>query len=345
VAAQDSAVDSIIGVTIDQTDHEVQALFDQWRELGINAVVVGEEMSSSRGFRALARKNGTRLFIRFPFFSPPKELAADPELVAITEEGEPARDGSTEFACPSRDDFRDSRIESALDLVRRLRPDGIVLENIHQFVAWESLGPEDDPTLLPETCFCVHCLQGFASFLGVPQSTIPPQPKRAAPWIRANVADQWRQFRVETISSTVAEIAAAVRDVDPGVRIIVNVLPWRRDDYAGAGVWVTGQDLPVMAQAADYLSPMTFSEVLGHPPEWIGSVVRDIAWAAECPVLPAVRVSSEGGDDGASPGTVFEAVLRAALQDPSAGAVLHSWSDIEADPDRAETIRRVVLER
>ena len=38
----------------------------------------------------------------------------------------------------------------------------------------------------------------------------------------------------------------------------------------------------------------------------------------------------------------FEAALRAALEPPSAGVVFWSWDHIEADPERAEIIRRVV---
>jgi hypothetical protein len=341
--AQVRAGDSIIGITIDQTDGELPALFGQWRELGINTVFVGEKLTTSGGFRALARKNEIDLYIRIPVFSSPNELAADPELAAVTETGEPAKVGLVEFACPSRSDFRDGRVEHARDIVKRLRPDGIVLEHIHHVVAWEEVGLDDDPTALPATCFCIHCLQGFASYLGVSQSSIPPQPQRAASWINSNAADHWRRFRVETITSTVVEFADAVRDIDPDIVIVVAVVPWRREDFDGVGIQLTGQDLPELAKVTDCFSPMTSALMLSRAPDWIGSVIRDINWVAERPVLPNVLVSPDEGDEAAYSGADFEVALRAALEEPSAGVVLQSWEDLEPDSERAEIVRRVVL--
>jgi hypothetical protein len=334
---------SIIGITIDQTDRERQALFDHLRELGINTVFVGEVLATSGGFRALARKNEMNVFIRFPVFSCQDELAADPELVAVTETGDPATVGSVEFACPSRSDFRDARVEHARDIVSRLRPDGIVLEHIHHVVAWQDVGLDDDPTALPETCFCVHCLQGFATFLGVPQSSIPPQPRRAASWINSNAADHWRRFRVETITSTVIDFAEALRDIDPDIVIVVAVVPWRRDDFGGAGAGITGQDLPELAKVTDCFSPMTSELMLSRPPDWIGSVIRDINWVAERPVLPIVPVPPGDGGEATYRGAEFEPALRNALASPSAGVILDSWHDIDSNPEPAEIVRRVVL--
>jgi hypothetical protein len=335
--------DSIIGITIDRSDREPQLVFDAWRALGINAVFANEEVTSTGGFRALAKKNEMDLFVRFPVFSSPPELAEDPELVAVTETGDPAKVGSAEFACPSRSDFRDRQVERARDIVRRLRPDGIILEHIHHVVAWQDVGLDDDPTALPETCFCVHCLQGFATFLGVPQSSIPPQPQRAASWINSNAADHWRRFRVETITSTVTDFAEAVRDIDPDIVIVVAIVPWRRDDFGGAGVGITGQDIPELAKVADCFSPMTSALMLSRPPDWIGSVIRDINWVAERPVLPIILVPPGDGDGASYRGAEFEAALRNALALPSAGVVLDSWHDIDSDPEPADIVRRVVL--
>jgi hypothetical protein len=333
---------AIVGVKIYETERELPELFEEWQALGVNTVFASEELTSSGGFRALARKNDIDLFIIFPVFFAPEELAEDPGLWAVTADGERAKEDWVEFACPSRADFRDRRVEQARAVVKRLRPDGLSIDFIRHFVFWEMVGPDRDPATLPETCYCVHCLQAFATFLGVPAFSIPPQPKRAAAWIEANAADQWVRFKTETITSIAEELAAAVREIDPDVLINFHIVPWRRDDYDGALARVAGQDPSALSGFADYLSPMAYSFMLERPPEWVASVVEDLDQVVGCPVLPSIQVSPAYRKGEVFSGAEFEAALLAAVQPPSAGVVFWSWDHIEADPERAEIIRHVV---
>jgi len=336
------ADDAIVGVKIYESERDLQELFEEWRALGINTVLASAEMTSSRGFRALARKNDTDLFVIFPVYYAPDELADDPELAAVTVDGQPAKEDWVEFVCPSRTDFRRRRIEEARSIVRRLRPEGLSLDFIRYFVYWEMVGPDHDPETLPDTCYCVHCLQGFAASLGVPQSSIPPDPRRAAAWIQTNAAEQWARFKIDIITSMVAEITEGVRFIDPEILINVHIVPWRRDDFDGGLTRVAGQDIPALSEVVDYLSPMTYSFMLHRPPEWIASVVQDFDWVSDCPVLPSIQVAPAYREDEVFCAADFEAALRAALAPPSAGVVFWSWDHIEADPERAEIIRRIL---
>ena len=176
---------AIIGVEVYESEREFPGLFEEWRALGVTAVFAGEELTSSGGFRALARKNDTDLFIIFPVFVVPEALAENPDLRAIPADGEGAQKGRVEFVCPSRRDFRDRRVEDARMIVKRLRPEGLSIDVLSQYVFWEAAESERGPATPPDTCYCVHCLQAFATFLGVPVFSIPPQPQRAAAWIEA----------------------------------------------------------------------------------------------------------------------------------------------------------------
>ena len=334
-----------IGVMIYETERKIPGLFKEWQDLGVNTVFASEELTSSGGFRALAKKNGTDLFIIFPVFFAPEELGEDPDLWAITAGGERAKEDWVEFVCPSRTDFRDRRIEEAQAIVKRLRPDGLSIDFIRHFVFWEMVGPDRDPDTLPDTCYCVHCLQAFTTFLGVPTFSIPPQPQRAATWIKANAADAWVRFKAQTITSMAEEVADAVREIDPDILINLHIVPWRRDDYDGAIASVTGQDPSALSRIADSLSPTAYSFMLHRPPEWVASVVEDLDWVADCPVLPSIQVSPVYREGEVFSGGEFEAALRAALEPPSAGVIFWSWDHIEADPERAEIIRRVIRNR
>ncbi|MDH3813467.1 MAG: hypothetical protein OEV48_03215 [Acidobacteriota bacterium] len=345
VAETDSIGRRIIGAKIYETERELQGLFEEWKTLGISTVFVSEELTSAGGFRALAKKNDTDLFIIFPVFYAPKELAENPDRWATTADGERAKEDWVEFACPSRADFRDRRVEEARGIVKRLRPDGLSIDFIRHFVFWEMVGPDRDPATLPDTCYCVHCLQAFATFLGVPPLSIPPQPRRAAVWIETNAADQWVRFKTETITSMAIEIVDAVRAIDPDILINLHIVPWRRDDYDGAITRVAGQDAAALSEIADYLSPMAYSFMLERPPDWVASVVEDLDEVAVCPVLPSIQVSPAYREDEVFSVADFEAALRSALEPPSAGVVFWSWAHIEADSERAAIVGRVVQGR
>lgn len=342
VAPVDLAENTIIGVKVYATERELPGLFEKWQGLGINTVFSGEELAATGGFRALARSRDFDLFVIFPVFFAPDLLAEEPGLWAVTAEGEPAKEDWVEFVCPSRPEFRNRRVKEAIGIVKRLRPDGLSIDFIRHFVYWEMVGPDRDPATLPETCYCVHCLQGFATFLGVPALSIPPQPEKASAWIETNAADAWVRFKAQTITAMAADIAEAARAVDPEIMINVHMVPWRRHDYGEALTRVVGQDPEALSGIADYLSPMTYSFMLRRPPEWITSVVQDLDWLADCPILPSVQVAPAYREDEAFTAAEFEAALRAALAPPSAGVVFWSWGHIEADPERAAVIRRVV---
>jgi hypothetical protein len=334
----------IVGVKIYDTERELPELFEEWKALGINTVFAPEALMSSSGFRALAQRAHIGTFIIFPVFFAPDDLAQDPDLWAITADGERAQEDWVEFACPNRAAFRDRRIEAARSIVKRLRPEGLSIDFIRYFVYWEMVGPDRDPATLPRTCYCVSCLQAFATYLGVPTYSIPPQPQRAAAWIQANVPDQWVQFKAATITSMAREIVDTVREVDPEILVNLHLVPWRRDDYDGAIVSVAGQDPSALGEIANLLSPMAYSFMLHRPPEWVASVVEDLDWVSDCPVLPSIQVGTAYREGEEFSSAEFEAALRAALEPPSAGVVFWSWDHIEAEPAKAEAIRRVLSE-
>jgi hypothetical protein len=336
------AEDTVVGVKVYRSGREIPELFEEWQGLGINAVFSSEELTSTGGFRALARSKEFDLFVIFPVFFAPEVLAEEPDLWAMTANGERAKEDWVEFVCPSRPEFRNRRVKEAIGIVKRLRPDGLSIDFIRHFVFWEMVGPDRDPATLPETCYCVHCLQGFATFLGVPALSIPPQPQKAAAWINTNAPEAWARFKAETITSMAANIAEAVRAVDPEIMINLHIVPWRRDDHGGALTRIVGQDPEALSGIADYLSPMTYSFMLRRSPQWVASVVQDLDSMASCAVLPSIQVSPAYREGEAFTATEFEAALRAALEAPSAGVVFWSWDHIEADPERASIIQRVV---
>jgi hypothetical protein len=334
----------IVGVKIYEHDGDLEQLFGSWRELGITAAFVSEDLASRERFRELAANSDTDVFLIFPVLQAPEELAEDPELFAVTATGEPARDDWVQFACPSRDEFRQRRVDEAVDLVRRLRPDGLSLDFIRHFVFWEMVGPSEDPTGLPDTCYCQVCLERFRHSVTTASNLPVDDPRAAAAWIRDNAAIEWVRFKNDTITSLAWQIMMAVRAVKTDIRINLHAVPWRSDDFDGAMSRTAAQDRAALGGLVDYLSPMCYSFMLHRPPEWISSVVAEAARVGDCPVLPSIQVSEHYRDDKLFDIKEFEACVRAALEPPSAGVVFWKWDHIAADPAKGEAIRKVLRE-
>jgi hypothetical protein len=331
----------IVGVKIYDYEGDLESLFAEWQELGVTFVFASIELASRDGFRELAEQAGIEVFVIFPVLYAPEALAAEPSLYAVTADAKPAKDDWVEFACPSREEFRQRRVDEAVELVRRLRPDGLSLDFIRHFVFWEMVAPDADPAGLPDACYCPTCLRRFAATLEAASDLPVDDPAAAAAWIRANAADEWTRFKQETISSLAWQIIQATKAVKPNLRVNLHVVPWRTGDFDGAISRIAGQDRATLGRLADYLSPMCYSHMLYRPPEWIASVVRDVAEAGDCPVLPSIQVAPAYREEALSLGQ-FEADLRAALEPPSAGVVLWKWDDIAADPAKAAVIRKVL---
>ena len=146
----------------------------------------------------------------------------------------------------------------------------------------------------------------------------------------------------QSSSPWVAEIAEAVREIDPEILINVHIVPWRRDDFDGALQRVAGQDPAALSKIADFLSPMAYSFMLRRPPEWVASVVEDLGWVADCPILPSIQVSPAYREGEVFSAGDFEAALLSALEPPSAGVIFWSWDHIEADAEKSGVIRKIV---
>lgn len=334
--------DRIIGVKAYGSDGDYHELFDTWQDLGINAVFAGENLASTPGFREHAAELGTTLFVIFPVFYAPDDLAADPNLWAETGEGERAKDAWVEFACPSNDAFRAKRVEQAVELVRRLEPDGLSIDFIRHFVFWEMVSPDANLDSLPDACYCRACLKRFAEHAEIDTDLLALEPPEAAEWIAVHRAEEWAHFKCRTITSVAEQIIEAVREIKPDILVNIHIVPWRANDHEQAITRIAGQDRESLGALADFLSPMAYSFMLRQPPEWVGSVVEDVASVTDARVLPSIQVATAYREGESLPNEEFEANLLSALAPPSAGVVFWSSDHIQASPDKAEIIRHVI---
>lgn len=335
------STDRIIGVKIYEHREDFEELIRQWKELGINTVFCSIELYSDSSFRKLIRDNDLASFIIFPVFYDPEALAANPGLYAITERGTPASDDWVTFVCPSRMGYRKQKIDSLVNLVHSLDPDGISLDFIRHFVFWEKVYPGTHPDSLLNTCFDPSCVTAFQKAYGL---TIPDSLhtiEEMAQWVGSNCMTEWLEWKCGLITSMVSELSEAARKTKPEIKINIHLVPWRMEDFSGAIRSIAGQDFTGIAPLVDYLSPMTYAHMVKQDPPWIHSVVMDIDEQTEGRVVPSIQVREAYLEERLTV-EEFEESLSKALEPPSCGVVFWSWEQLEKEPEKREVVFQLV---
>ncbi|UCH63593.1 MAG: hypothetical protein JSU77_03885 [Fidelibacterota bacterium] len=332
--------EQMIGVKVYAIEQAPAALFQYWDELGINTVFAAPSLLNTE-FRMSARAHQIETFIIVPIFFDPDTLHLNPDLYAVTKDGNTAVEEWVEFVCPSRKEYRERKIETIRTLIRELDPDGLSLDFIRHFVFWEKVYPDRQPENIPNTCFDSQCLQKFQMDLNLSIPDSLSQVPEIAAWIRDNYLAEWTEWKCGLITGMIREIVDAAREINPGIKINVHAVPWRQDDFGNAIRNVVGQDFSKIAPHVDMLSPMTYAHMVKQKPEWVNSVVEDLAGMVKCRIIPSIQVNEAYLTE---PLTVaeFEKSLIAALKKPSSGVIFWSWEQLVENPEKMEILRFVL---
>ncbi len=331
----------IIGVKIYEFEGTLENLFEEWRSLGINTAFVSKSLLSNQKFRDLAKKNSITTFVILPIFYNPEALKRDPDLYAITDKGEIAKEEWVEFVCPTRQEFREQRIADIKQIVQEFNPDGISLDFIRHFVFWDKVYPDRTLNSIPNTRFDSHCLNAFEkeTDIVIPRELTATHQK--ANWIKHNVLQEWVEWKCSVISRMVQEITDAAKAIKPDIATNVHAVPWRANDFEGAARIVTGQDLAVISLHTDLISPMCYSHMVKRPAPWINSVVNDMHGRTKSKIVPSIQVKEAYLADILSVNE-FEDSLIEALKTPSEGVILWSWDALDKDPEKKDVIKDLI---
>jgi len=329
--------DRITGIKIYEYSGDYNKLVARWNRMGINTAFVSTGLASDTAFRRVLKEYNIAVFIIFPVFQDPDALKADSSLYAITNKGRRAKDDWVEFVCPSRETFRQKKIEEMKSLVSGLDPDGLSLDFIRQFVFWEMIYPGTPGDSIERACFCDSCVEKFTRIYdySIPDScvTIPQR----ADFLLNHDAFAWNNFRTGLIASMVKELAQEAKRIRPGLKINVHVVPWRDGDFGGANINVAAQDLSKIAPYTDFISPMCYSQMLKRDASWIADVVTAMDSKAPGKILPSIQVYPYYIDTP-FPVKDFRKCVKAAMKSPSTGVVFWSWPLFEKDTARMEVV-------
>ncbi len=306
-------------------------------DLGVNAIFV-HSGSITHDMVNRARSEGLMVFAEFATLNGKNYVETHPEAWAINEKGEKVQAASWFMGvCPTEPGFRKYRFGQLRDLLTQYDLDGVWMDYLH----WHAQFEEPDP-ILPETCFCDHCLDAFSKYAGI---EIPDGiTSKKALWIQNNHDETWRNWRCQVIYDWTHEFKSIIRDIKPEALLGLYHCPWNDREFNGARRRILGLDYDLLKETIDVFSPMVYHARMGREPEW---VKENIEWFSErlniikesypkvWPIVQAhnsPRIISSGE---------FETVLKGALAGKSSGVMMFTTSAVAEDEGKTEVMKNV----
>lgn len=323
-----------------------EKVFDAWESMGVNTVFTIPETAETEEFQAEFEERDMKLYLILQIFFYWGVDEEEPELCSINAEGECAKQDWVTFACPSRESYRERKLDAIEGWVEGIEPDGISIDFIRHYQFWEKVYPETKAEDLVQTCFDDACMERFQeeTEIKIPESEAEPESRAA--WIQDNQMDDWVEWKAGLITSMVEQIVERAKSVDKDIKTNAHLVPWRRDDWDGAILSVIGQDFAAIAEHVDAVSPMAYSHMLHRDPEWIESVLADVETQIDdgVKIIPSVQVDQyEEYDDPEMSEDDFQKIMEESLAGPSDGVIWFNWPLFEANEDRRAAVRKFLL--
>lgn len=306
-------------------------------DIGVNAIFVHSGSIRPEMMRR-AHSEGVQVFAEFATLNGKNYVEEHPEAWAINEKGEPVKAaGWFMGVCPTEPEFRRYRFDQLRALLTNYDLDGVWMDYVH----WHAQFEEPEP-ILPETCFCDHCLSRFSSekSIEIPTGTTAEKAK----WVLSREDHKWREWRCQIILEWAVEMKKIIHEIRPGGLLGLYHCPWDDQEFNGARRRILGLDYDLLKETIDVFSPMVYHERMGRRPEW---VEENISWfchrlAIEKDSFPKVWPIVQAHD---SPGIVtekdFETVLYGGLAGCSSGVMMFTTRAVAEKEKKLEVVKRV----
>ena len=312
----------------------------QLNDLGINAIFV-HSGSIDQSMMDRAKSEGVQIYAEFATLNGKNYVEKHPEAWAVNEQGEKVKAASWFMGvCPTEPGFRQYRFDQLRELLQEFDLDGVWMDYMH----WHAQFEEPEP-ILPETCFCDHCLDRFSTDSGI---VLPGEStSEKAHWILNNKDNLWREWRCKVINEWAVEIKNIMTGIKPDALLGLYHCPWNDEEYNRARQRILGLDYDLLKETVDVFSPMVYHGRMGRKPQW---VKENIEWFCEIldikddtfpKVWPIVQAHN---DPGIISSEEFEIVLRGGLAGRSSGIMMFTTNAIAEDESKLEVIKKVYAE-
>ena len=338
------------GQTVENKKIEIRGIYGSpnafWNKnirldsVNVNAVFLGYK-SVNEKMMERARGEGLKVFAEFASLNGKGYVENHPEAWAIDSSGNKVQPASWFLGvCPTEPLFRQFRMTELRELLKKYDIDGVWLDYLH----WHAQFEEPEP-ILPETCFCEHCLTAFQSSAGI--AVQGKNISEKAKWILDNNEEAWRKWRCSVIAQWARDARMIIKQERPGALLGIYHCPWSDDEYNGARYRILGLDYDMLKDVADVFSPMVYHGRMGRDAVWVKENIEwfskrlDIKPGSYPKVWPIVQAYDD-------PDTIslkeFENVLNYGAGAGATGIMMFTSNSVADNPGKTETMKRVYSE-
>lgn len=285
-----------------------------------------------------ARREGLKVFAEFPVLNGKNYVDKHPEAWAVDKDGNKVQPASWFMGvCPTEPGFRQYRMGELRKLLQTFDLDGVWMDYLH----WHAQFEEPEP-ILPETCFCEHCLAAFKASAGIdlPKGTTSEK----AAWILVTHDSIWRDWRCSVIAGWSRDMKMILNQERPEALLGIFHCPWSDSDFNGARRRILGLDYNMLKEVVDVFSPMVYHGRMGRTTDWVGENIdwfcreMNIKPGAFPKVWPIVQAYD---DPEIISHEEFEKVLVYGLSSGSTGVMMFTGNSVAENEKKIETMKKV----
>lgn len=242
---------------------------------------------------ALARE-GIGYWITVCMFYDLDAVAQTPALRPVGADGVPMPQQDWYLGIvPSQEAFVARQIARITQAVAQLQPEGVFLSFMRWPGFWERWMPQDTLHEHSDYSFDAHTLARFTRETGI---AVPGDPQAAATWLNAHAREAWTDWKCGLITRVVGQVRAACLTLQPGIQVMLNTLPFGRNDFGGARERVFGQRIEELVEVVDVFEVMTYHQILKRSLDWIGVVAREVKARSKRRTLCTLQASPLYGE-------------------------------------------------
>lgn len=305
-------------------------------ELGVNALFLHSNSIDS-ALMGRAKKQGIAVYSEFATLNGKNYVDKHPEAWAINEKGEPV-EAATWFmgVCPTEPGFRAYRLKQLRQLLQKYDVKGIWMDYVH----WHAQFEDPEP-ILPETCFCDHCLSSFSEYSNIKLQEGDTKVK--AQWILNNKDKEWRDWRCQVIYNWAVAFRKIIKEEKPGTLLGLYHCPWDDEEYVSARRRILGLDYDLLHDVFDVFSPMVYHARMGRDPAWVEENIRwfckRIQKEEKSPkVWPIIQAYNNPYIISSKE---FETVLKGGMSGQANGIMMFTTKAIADDEQKMEVLKRI----
>ena len=309
-------------------------------DLGINSIFV-HSGSINQDIIKRAKSEGSKVYAEFATLNGKNYVEKHPEAWAINEKGDKVEAASWFMGvCPTEPGFRQYRYDQLRDLLLKFDLDGIWMDYVH----WHAQFEDPEP-ILPETCFCDHCIEKFSEHSKIKIPIAPTSEK--ASFILNNHDKKWRDWRCKVIFDWTYEIKAIIKGIKPNALLGLYHCPWTDGDFDGARRRILGLDYDMLKETIDVFSPMVYHGRMSKEPEWVEENIKwfsnrlNVGSSPYPKVWPIVQAHD---DPNIISDKEFEKILRGGLAGKSSGVMMFTTGSVAKSEGKTEVLKKVYLE-